>query len=167
MPGRVRPAQTKGVLANEAWPYFDTYNIHSYDPPIKYLKLFTTACDAASGRPIWLSEWRCPRGPRRPSGHGATMTPADEMKQATFVARSYASSLYAGVERHFFFILGNYIEKGVQFGLIRHDHTPRPGYVALAAVGRLLADAKSLGRVPSNDDGTGVYAFAAVVDGAA
>jgi hypothetical protein len=159
-------AHTRGVLANEAWPYFETYNIHTYNPPANYLNLFSTARDGASGRPIWLSECgiRVPWKTERPWGD---MTPENEMKQARFVARSYASSLYAGIQRHFFFILGNYIEKGVQFGLIRYDHTPRPGYVALAAVGRLLAGAKSLGRVPSSDDGMGVYAFAAVVDGAA
>ena len=63
----------------------------------------------------------------------------DERRQAAFIAQSYATSLFAGVQRHFFFILGNYIENEVQFGLLRHDHTPRPGYVALAAVGRFLA----------------------------
>jgi hypothetical protein len=164
--GAGTPAQTRGVLANEAWPYFDTYNIHSYDSPSSYLSLFTTACAAASGRPIWLSECgiRVPWKTDRPWGD---MTPDAEMKQARFVARSCASSLYAGVQRHFFFILGNYLENAIQFGLLRHDHTPRPGYVALATVGRFLAGARGLGRIPSNDDGTGVYAFAAVVDGVA
>jgi hypothetical protein len=48
--------------------------------------------------------------------------------------------------QHFHFILGHYHEpNGVQFGLLRRDLTPRPAYVALAAVGRLLAGARTLG----------------------
>jgi len=31
------PAQTELILANEAWPYFDTYNIHTYGPPAGYV----------------------------------------------------------------------------------------------------------------------------------
>jgi len=46
------------------------------------------------------------------------------------------------------------------------DMTPRPAYVALAAVGRLLAEAKCLGRwaVPDSDDAY-VIAFRARPDG--
>jgi hypothetical protein len=88
------------------------------------------------------------------------------LKQATFIARSYASSLYAGTSRHFFFILGNYREQNIQFGVLRQDQTPRPGYVALAAVGRFLAGAVCLGRysVPNNPS-VYVYAFRARPDG--
>ena len=64
------------------------------------------------------------------------------------MAQSYASSLHAGANRHFHFILGQYGEGNIQFGLLRHDLTPRPSYVALAAVGRLLAGARCLGRYP-------------------
>lgn len=152
---------SEGVLANEAWPYFETYNIHSYSPPEAYLDLFDTARQAANGRPIWLTECgiRLPTKSEKPWGD---LVPADERRQAEFVARSYASSLYAGVNRHFYFILGNYIERGVQFGLLRHDLTPRPGYVALAAVGRFLAGAQCLGRLSPT-----VYAFRAQPDGKA
>jgi hypothetical protein len=164
--GAGSPAQTRSVLANEAWPYFDTYNIHTYSRPAQYLEQFSTAREAASGRPLWLSECgvHVPWKTERPWGD---MTSEDDLNQARFVAKSFASSLHAGIQRHFFFILGNYLENQIQFGLLRHDHTPRPGYVALAAVGRLLAGAKSLGRVPPKDGSTCVYAFAAVLDGAA
>jgi len=165
--GAGTPAQTTNVLANEVWPYFDTYNIHAYDPPARYFDLFATAREAACGRPLWLSEcgvyqpWQTPR----PWGE---LTPEDELVQARFVAKSFASSLYAGVSRHFIFILGNYVENQAQLGLMRHDHTPRPGYVALAAVGRLLAGARCLGRLlPTAGDSGSVYAFAAAPDGVA
>ncbi|OGV65773.1 MAG: hypothetical protein A3K19_25800 [Lentisphaerae bacterium RIFOXYB12_FULL_65_16] len=165
--GAGSPAHTRSILANEAWPYFDTYNIHAYDPPANYLRLFATARDAACGRPLWLTECgiHVPWKTERPWGD---MTPEDEVKQARFVTKSYASSLFAGVNRHFFFILGNYLENQTQFGLMRYDHTPRPGYVAFATVGRLLAGAQCLGRiVPNGDDSTSVYAFTAMPAGVA
>ena len=129
------------------------------DPPGEYLDRFETARQAASGRPIWITECgiRLQTDSEEPWGD---LVPADERRQAEFVARSYASSLYAGTTRHFYFILGNYIERGVQFGLLRHDLTPRPGYVALAAVGRFLAGAECLGRLSPT-----VYAFRAQPDG--
>lgn len=90
----------------------------------------------------------------------------DELKQAEFIAHSYASSLFAGVNRHFFFILGNFDERGVQFGLLRNDQTPRPGYAALAALGRLLAGATCLGRwIPQENPAVRVYAFQSRPDG--
>jgi hypothetical protein len=50
------PAHTEGVLANETWPYFDTYNIHTYDWSHAYADLWKPAREAASGRPIWITE---------------------------------------------------------------------------------------------------------------
>lgn len=152
---------TAGVLANETWSSFDTYNIHSYSPPGAYENEFATAREGACGRPLWISECgiRLTTNDEHPWGE---LSRQDERRQAEFVAASYASSLFAGVDRHFFFILGNYIERGVQFGLLRHDHTPRPGYVALAAAGRFLAGAKCLGRFSPS-----IYAFHAQPDGQA
>jgi hypothetical protein len=157
--GSGSPLHTQGVIANEAWPYFETYNIHSYSTPDRYVSQFETARQAACGRPLWITECgiRLNTNDKPPWGD---LAPADERKQAEFVAKSFAASLFAGVNRHFFFILGNYIENGVQFGLLRHDHTPRPGYLALAAVGRFLAGAQCVGRVSPN-----IYAFRARPDG--
>jgi len=75
------------------------------------------------------------------------MTAADDLRQANFVAPSYASSLYAGVDKHFFFVLSNYLERGLQYGLLRHDLTPRPAYAAFAAVGHFLCNATIIGAV--------------------
>ncbi|MBN1343401.1 MAG: hypothetical protein JXQ73_12010 [Phycisphaerae bacterium] len=159
------PRHTGGILANETWPYFETFNIHSYQRPDGYDSQFKYARQAAAGRPLWLTECgvRLPAKTKPPWGD---MTPEDEIRQAEFIAHSYAASLFAGVNRHFFFILGNYIERGVQFGLLRHDLTPRPGYVAFAALGRFLAGARCLGRVPTPDvPDARVYAFSARPDG--
>jgi hypothetical protein len=66
----------------------------------------------------------------------------------------------------FYFILGHYVERTVQYGLVHTDLTPRPAYIAFAAVGRLLNDAKPLGRVILGNDKLKGYVFATQVDGA-
>ena len=163
--GAGTPDQTRNILANEAWPYYDTYNIHSYEPPAKYLELFATAREAACGKPVWLSECGIYQPWQTPPPWGE-LTPENELRHARFLAQSYACSMYAGVSRLFSFILGNYVEKTAQLGLMRHDHTPRPGYVAFAAIGRLLADARCLGRLPVRPgDNVRVYAFSAMPGG--
>lgn len=156
----------EGVVRNEAWPYFDTYNIHTYGAPASYLSSFDAALEGACGRPLWLTECgiRLPAATDAPWGD---LGREDAATQARFIPRSYASSLFAGVDRHFFFILGNYIERGVQFGVLRRDFTPRPGYVALAVVGRMLAGAEPLGRRIYEDTGVHVYAFRCGVESTA
>ncbi|MBN1846366.1 MAG: hypothetical protein JW810_11825 [Sedimentisphaerales bacterium] len=158
---------TEGLLANEAWPYYDTYNIHSYDWPDSYDALWEPARRAACGRPIWITE--ADRGmPFQSPAPWCDLTQKGEHQKAQLLAQEYVYSLFAGAQRHFHFILGHYFENfnGVQFGLLRLDHTPRPAYVALAAVGRLLAGARPLGRwsIPDQPDAH-VYALGARPDG--
>ncbi len=139
--------QVDAVLANETWPYYDTYNIHSYDWPHAYEALWEPSRKAACGRPLWVTE--CDRGmaadPESPTGD---FTDAYDRRKAELIPQSYANSLFSGSVRHFHFILGHYMEQDhrIQFGLLRKDLTPRPSYVALAAAGRLLAGARCLGR---------------------
>jgi hypothetical protein len=158
------PAHTEGVLANETWPYFDTYNIHTYDWSHAYADLWKPAREAAAGRPLWITE--ADRGtPHLKNPPWYDQSPRLERLKAEWMAQAYASSLFAGARRHFHFILGNYQEpNGVQFGLLRLDLTPRPAYVALAAVGRCLAGAQVLGRWQPAPD-VHVYAFHARPDG--
>jgi hypothetical protein len=158
------PAHTKGVLANETWPYFDTYNIHSYDWSHAYSELWEPAREAASGRPLWITE--ADRGtPHLKNPPWFDQEPRLERLKAEWIAQAYASSLFSGASQHYHFILGNYQEpNGIQFGLLRFDLTPRPAYVALAAVGRCLAGARALGRwLPGHH--VQVYAFRARPDG--
>ena len=158
------PAHTKGLLANETWPYFDTYNIHTYDWSHGYPELWKPAREAASGRPLWITE--ADRGtPHLKNAPWFDQELRLERLKAEWIAQAYASSLFSGANEHIHFILGNYQEpNGIQFGLLRMDLTPRPGYVALAAVGRCLAGARPLGRwLPGQD--VHVYAFRAWPDG--
>jgi hypothetical protein len=129
--------------------------------------LWAPARQAACGKPIWVTE--ADRGLKFTGPEPwCELSQEDEIRKARYIAQSYASSLYAGSVRHFHFILGNYHEghNGVQFGLLRKDMTPRPAYVALAAVGRLLAGAKCLGRwiVPESDNAY-IIAFRTRPDG--
>ncbi len=155
---------TTGLLANHTWPYYDTYNIHSYDWAHSYLELWAPARVAACGRPMWVTE--ADRGIHHlGNAPWYDLSPRNARLKAEYLAQEYAQSLYAGAARHFHFILGNYQEpSGVQFGLLRKDFTPRPGYVALAAIGRFLAGAQCLGRWRP-DEKTTVIAFRAVPDG--
>jgi hypothetical protein len=152
---------TQGVLDNECWPYYDTYNIHSYSAVELYRNEFAPAREGACGKPLWISE--CGIHVHWDGEHGE-LPDSEEVRQARFVPKSYAASLFAGVTRHYFFILGNYTETKVQFGLLRYDLTPRRGYLALAAVGRLLAGAQPVGRLTNG--AVRVYAFRAQPDGA-
>ncbi len=158
---------TQGVLHNESWPYFDTYNIHTYDWPHSYKTLWKPALEAACGRSLWITE--SDRGIQyQENSPTYDLSKKDEILKAEFMAQSYASSLFSGANRHFHFILGHYTESrnNVQFGLLRHDLTPRPAYVALAALGRFLAGGQCLGRfnVEKNPNAH-FYAFKAEPDG--
>jgi hypothetical protein len=156
-----RATQVEDLLRNETWPYFDIYSIHSYDWPHDFEKLWADARNGASGRPIWVTE-----GDRGmtvdPESTVGDFTPEMDRRMAEFIPQSYVRSLFSGAERHFHFILGHYTEgEGrTQFGLLRADHTPRPGYVALATLGRMLDGGRCLGRyeVPERPD-VHVYAF--------
>jgi hypothetical protein len=153
------------ILANEADACMDTFNIHSYSPVESYPAEFTHTRRAAVGKPIWISECGIHVRSTGPKPWG-DLTAEEAWRQACFVPASFATSLCSGVNRHFFFILGNYMEGDVQFGLLREDMTPRPGYCALAAVGRFLDGATCLGRLPIRADSAArVVAFRAYPDG--
>ena len=157
------------VLANQTWPYFDTYNFHTYERPDMYPGLWGPIRTAAAGRPIWITE--SDRGLKYVTGTPwYDQSREGEILKAHFMAQSYATGLFAGANRYFHFVLGHYTEANnkTQFGLLRLDKTPRPAYVALAAVGRLLDGARSIGRWQLPDEPNAyVYAFRAFPDGQA
>lgn len=156
--------QTAGVLLNEAWSYFDTYNIHTYDWADSYERLWQPARQAACGKPLWITESdRGIKAHEDSTDHDLSMD--NQRLKAEYVSQSYVQSLHAGADRHFHFILGQYNEEQTQFGLLRHDMTPRPGYVALATLGRLLAGARCLGRLEQTHADLHAYAFTAFPDG--
>ena len=133
-----------GTFKNEAWSYFDTYNAHTYGCIEGYNSKFDLLRRAACGKPIWITE--AERGDIDGIGPGPwyDLDIEHESLRAEFMAQSYATAIYSGVNRHFFFILGSFSSYP---RLLRLDFTPRAGYTALAAVGRFMAGAKPIGRI--------------------
>ncbi len=88
---------TAQITENRVPSYFDTYNIHTYSSPSGYEQSFGSARQAASGRPLWLSEFGI---------HLATatappwsdMSPETDLQQAMFVAHGYVNAFFACID---------------------------------------------------------------------
>ena len=157
-------AQLRDLHENEAWPYFDTFNLHHYEAFGAYPRLYADFRAVSAGRPLWVTECSLPvkwQGDKRLQ----EPTPDDLLVQSERVAMTYACAIHEGAQAVFYFILPHFVEGQTQFGLLRPDLTPRPGFVALAAAGRLLADARPLGRVKAGNDSIQGFLFRAKPDG--
>jgi len=140
------------LAANQAWPYFDTFNLHHYAKSDDYPGIYAALRAASAGRPLWTTEFSMPV-PWSGDEKRKEPSDADLRVQSERVAKAFAAALHEGSVAAFYFLLPHYVEGKTQFGILRPDLTPRPAYVALAAVGRLLADARPMGRlkdVPQN-----------------
>ncbi|MBN2506554.1 MAG: hypothetical protein JXQ71_07660 [Verrucomicrobia bacterium] len=131
---------------NQAWPYFDTFNLHHYEAFERYPQLYAAFRAVSAGKPLWVTE--CAR-PVKWAGSDRLKEPADAdlRLQAERVAKTFALSIHEGSAATFYFLLPHYVEGQTQFGILRPDLTPRPAFVALAAVGRLMAGARPLGKL--------------------
>ena len=149
---------------NHAWPYFDTFNLHHYDPFTNYPQLYAACREVSAGRPMWTTEcswtvdWTGDEQLKEPDAENTRL-------QSERVAKTYSLSIHEGTKAVFFFMLPHYSERKIQYGLLHPDLTPRPGFVALAATGRLLAGAQSQGRVDTRDKSVQGYLFRAKPDG--
>ena len=154
---------------NQAWPYFDTLNFHHYWSLDGLPKYYAQFREISGGRPIWVTECNFIRGL---SAEGLTTDAKTRdfdaeglRRQAAHVLQMFATSIQGGSVATFWFIFPNYSEGQAQFGVVRADLTPRPSYLALAAAGRLLADAKPVGRIKSANKDFRGYLFRAKPDG--
>jgi hypothetical protein len=161
----IHRAATLGDFAdNEAWASFDTFNLHHYDAFEAYPKLYADFRAVSAGKPLWVTE--CSRPVKWHGSEQAQEPTADDLRvQSERVAITYALAVHEGAEAVFYFMLPHYVEGQVQFGVVRRDLTPRPAFLALAAAGRLLSDAKPLGRVECGDPDVRGFLFAAEPDG--
>jgi hypothetical protein len=159
-----RAATLRDLDENAAWPYFDTFNLHHYEGFDKYPKLYADFRAVSAGKPLWVTEcsvtvkWHGDQKLQEP-------TDEDVRVQSERVAMTYACAIHEGAEAVFYFMLPHYVEGQTQFGVLRPNLTPRPGYLALAAAGRLLADARPLGQVKATNDAIRAYLFRARPDG--
>jgi hypothetical protein len=159
-----RAATLRDLHENEAWPYFDTFNLHHYAAFDVYPKLYADFRAVSAGRPLWVSECSVPV---KWSGDERLQEPTDEdlRVQSERLTMTYAQAIHEGAQAVFYFMLPHYVEGQTQFGVLHRDLTPRPAFVALAAVGRLLADAKPRGRLKTGSDLIRAFLFRAGPDG--
>lgn len=157
-----RPAQLEDFDANQAWPYFDTCNLHHYIGIEKYPARYKAFRRICAGRPLWTTEFAMPVQ----WADEKTKEPSDQdlRIQAQRIPVSFAGAIHEGCAAAYYFLLPDYVEGKTQYGIIHKDLTPRPAYVALAALGRWLAEAKPLGQW-RREPGFYGYAFACKPDG--
>jgi hypothetical protein len=159
-----RAATLHDLHENEAWPYFDTFNLHHYVPFDAYPRVYAAFRAISAGKPLWVTECSVPV---KWHGDERLKEPTDQdlRVQSERLIMTYAQALHEGAQAVFYFMLPHYVEGQTQFGLLRPDLTPRPAFVALATVGRLLADAKPLGQLKTGSDPIHAFLFRARPDG--
>jgi hypothetical protein len=159
---------SKSILAdladNQSWPYFDTFNLHHYAKTDDYPGIYAAFRAVSGGRPLWSTEFSMPV---KWAGDENLKEPTDTdlRVQAERVAQVFAAALHEGPQAAFYFLFPHYSEGPTQFGIVRPDLTPRPAYVALAAAGRLLADARPLGQLKGAAPNVRAFIFRARPDG--
>lgn len=130
--------------------YFDIFNWHIYAPPSAYGKNMNPHLDllaqyGADKRPIWLTE--CGIRIKGTEGEGSRFLSVDDQRtQCRFVPWSAALALATGSDRYFFFVTPQYLENGLQFGVLHDDMTPNPAFVALSAAANMLGESTYLGK---------------------
>lgn len=157
----------KTFLENDAAPYFDVFNYHTYAVPSEYRDFIAEMRDTlgtvgAADRPIWMTE--CGTNFEGPATEESVRkgfkahSPEQELVVAEFAPKSQIAMMKEGVERNFFFILAAYSERGgaKDWGLIRRDGTVKPAYSALATIAHELGDATLAGAL---DAGKGLRAY--------
>ncbi|PWU16583.1 MAG: hypothetical protein C5B50_13400 [Verrucomicrobia bacterium] len=144
-----RLATLQDLNENQAWPYFDTFNLHHYESFERLSKAYADFRSVSAGKPLWVTECSVPV---KWQGDERLKEPTDEdlRIQSERVPKIYAHAIYEGAQKVFYFMLPNYSEGQTQFGILHDDLTPRPVYLAAAAAGRLLADARPLGSLITN-----------------
>jgi hypothetical protein len=148
---------------NEVYPYFDRYDLHHYIGLPAYARAYGRHRAVSGGRPLWTTEFNltifwADEKTHEPSEH-------DLRVQGYRVSKVFSNALYEGCVKAFYFMLGHYVERNLQYGIVHTDLTPRPAYVAFAAVGRLLNAAQPIGRIDFGEEKLKGYAFRTEIDG--
>ncbi|MHB1001215.1 MAG: hypothetical protein ACYC27_18385 [Armatimonadota bacterium] len=143
--------------------YFEVFNWHIYTLPSAYPGLLASYRELLSkykidGRPSWLTEAGI-RIPAKDIDGQKLLDSPDQRDQCRFIPRSVVMSLVAGNDRHFFFVLPDYLENGVQFGSLKPDLTPYPGFLALSASANILGSSNYLGEYKAGSDDLSVHVF--------
>ncbi len=134
---------------------FDALTIHPYRGTmldLDFIKELQDVRKLVDGREVWLTEIGFPS--QLIDGHS-------ERRQASLVARVYLCSAASGAARSVsWYDFRNDSDdpfyNEMNFGLVRHDLRPKPGYGTLASVARTLGHLRVAGSV---DVGPNAYAF--------
>lgn len=141
-------------LCLDAGAPFDILTVHPYRAHLServLIKELRDTREQVSGRPLWITEmgWSTQVGGR------------DERTQAELLARCYLTSVASGACQNVsWYDFRNDGEdpfyNEANFGVLRHDFTPKPAYRALATVCRTMAHGAPRART---DFGEGIYAL--------
>jgi hypothetical protein len=158
-----RPETLDEFGANEVYPYFDRYDLHHYIKLSDFARAYGRHRAISGGRPMWTTEFNL--NIFWSDEKTKELSEEDLRIQSYRVSKAFAKSLCEGTQKAFYFIFGHYVERRIVYGLVHADLTPRPSYVAFAAVGRLLNGAVPIGRVDFGDEKLMGYVFKTIVDG--
>ncbi|HEX3000126.1 MAG TPA: hypothetical protein VHR86_07810, partial [Armatimonadota bacterium] len=143
--------------------YYDVFNWHSYTgaagfgnilgQDLKVLKSY-----GCYSRPIWMTEAGI--GTQGTLGENNLLLAEDARQiQCRYVPQAAVSALAAGTEKFFFFVLSSCKEGNTQWGLLRPDIMPNPGFVSLSAAANIIGRSKYLGAYPAGE-GVTAHVFA-------
>jgi hypothetical protein len=137
------------IFQNDVGNYFDIYNYHIYDEVKKHIDRALKHIDLMKRygvfKPVWLTE---AGHPIRRNDDLVEYTTDQGRDVAEFLPKAIITSLSAGVDKYFWFILPYFRENDFNlFGLLRQDLTPTAGYCSMSACTYALGRAKHLGRL--------------------
>lgn len=137
---------------------FQAYNIHPYHYQVapekrlpKELRVFTAATEKIEKKPIWITEI------------GAPTNIVSLQEQAQYLIRDAVISLAAGIEKFFCYELADHHvdpnDREANFGILFHDLSPKPAYVAYAILTQQLMEAKYIKKYALNSKSAYGYQF--------
>lgn len=150
------------LLESGLGEYSEVFNWHFYGKPEQYawnVDAYTEmmAEYGAAERPNWISEGGAPF--EATEGEDSHMSDANQRRRCPLAAKNVTMALAAGVDRYFFFCMPHYLERGLEFGLLRADHSPYPVMMSYAAAANLLGQSTYLGRYAGDDAAVEARAF--------
>lgn len=139
--------QVETLYESDIDNYFDIFNWHSYVQPVQYpamLKDYRALMQQHhyAPRQAWLTEVGMPQAAEPDK---RVLTPEAQRSQCRFVPRSVVMGLASGTERYFWFVMPDYMEGKNQFGILRPDLLPYPGFVALSAAANIVGQSDYVG----------------------
>lgn len=142
----------KSIMQNQIEPYVDIFNYHVYEKFAEKTKTHTTF--ASCYQPGWLKCWASEVGTSAEETEYSSLR-----EQAERVVQSAVLSVANGTDKNFWFVFPNYCENNQSFGLFSEEHTPLPGYSAMATMTHAIGSAEYAGKIAGDNSEIEAYAF--------